>query len=62
MQRIVIVGGGVGGTMLANLLVVRLYPEDTRRRGRTGSRGSDRLPARPEGEGSYACKPHFFFF
>ena len=27
MQRIVIVGGGVGGTMLANLLVVRLYPE-----------------------------------
>lgn len=33
MQRIVIVGGGVGGTMLANLLVVRLYPEDTRRRG-----------------------------
>ena len=27
MQRIVIVGGGVGGTMLANLLVARLYAE-----------------------------------
>ncbi|WP_240447470.1 hypothetical protein, partial [Pseudomonas aeruginosa] len=27
MDRVIIVGGGVGGTMLANLLVARLYAE-----------------------------------
>lgn len=29
-KRIVVVGGGVGGTMLANQLVSKLYPEVSR--------------------------------
>ena len=31
VKKIIIVGGGVGGTLLANQLVTKLYPEIGRR-------------------------------
>ena len=49
MQRILILGGGVGGTLTANLLVKKLRAPDRSRRGRDHGRRRDRPARLPAG-------------
>ena len=49
MQRILILGGGVGGTLTANLLVKKLRAPDRPRRGRGHGRRRDRPARLPAG-------------
>ena len=53
MQRILILGGGVGGTLTANLLVKRLRPE-------LDSRATSRSPSSTQ-TGTHVYQPGFMY-